>query len=415
MDRRKVFAGTVRPCYTCRMTKPATTPWDTLNLPFLRFTGRHLPAAQQLLRGRRDYHWPIEPLPPAFLSSEDISLIDPDLPLVRPRDPNLLLSPGYRSTFRSLTAEQRWAYNQWLREHSSPAPAGYAYLYVMLLEAALFDEHALAALAELRWLVDEARTASIHEFALFSLACGAWLHRQIETFEWLVEQQTVLTYYINPMLSFQADLQIPLSAQQAINLAPHISYSWNSWARQHPDAVEAALAEELAAGDQPFLAAHQARMAPQPMEIRLLNHGLAFSVNICDFLSDEPFRHSLHEVLRLSERAAQLGGHFTRRSAPTTRPTQWVDRGWYLVLEFEDTTSDKLDRALRIARRHPGYIKLLDENRQIVHRVLYRRRDLLLFWSLFERVRNWKSTRVYVNGNPVSLEYLWPESPALML
>ncbi|QLQ04934.1 MAG: hypothetical protein HZY76_01655 [Anaerolineae bacterium] len=155
-------------------------------------------------------------------------MIDPDLPLVRPRDPNLLLSPGYRSTFRSLTAEQRWAYNQWLREHSSPAPAGYAYLYVMLLEAALFDEHALAALAELRWLVDEARTASIHEFALFSLACGAWLHRQIETFEWLVEQQTVLTYYINPMLSFQADLQIPLSAQQAINLAPHISYSWNS-------------------------------------------------------------------------------------------------------------------------------------------------------------------------------------------
>lgn len=399
------------------MAAPATTPWDTLNLPWLRFTGRHLPAAQQLVRACQNHAWPIEPLPPAFLSRDDVSLIDPSLPMSRPRDPDLVPSPGYRPNFRGLTAEQRWMYCEWLREHNGPAPVGFGYLYVMLLEAALFDDHPLDALAELRWLVEGTRIPSVHEFATFSLALGAWLHRQTEIIEWLMQQQVLLTFFVNPSLTFQADLGIPFSARQAVFLAPYVGHNWSSWARQHAEAVEAAVAEELAAGSHQFLAQCAARLAGerQRTDIHLLNNGLAFYIEMYDFLSSEHFRHSLREVLRLAERAAQLGGHFVPRATAVGQPSQWVDRGWYLVLEFGETTSDKLDRVLRVARRHPGYVKLLDENRQIVYRTLYRRRDLSLFWPLFERVRNWKSTRVFVNGDPVSLEYLWPGSPALIL
>ncbi|QLQ04935.1 MAG: hypothetical protein HZY76_01660 [Anaerolineae bacterium] len=118
--------------------------------------------------------------------------------------------------------------------------------------------------------------------------------------------------------------------------------------------------------------------------------------------------------MRLSERAAQLGGHFTRRSAPTTRPTQWVDRGWYLVLEFEDTTSDKLDRALRIARRH----RVTSNCWTKTGRLSTASSTGAVTCSCFGRSSSGcaiGNRHVYVNGNPVSLEYLWPESPALML
>ncbi len=397
------------------MAAPAATPWDTLNLPFLRFTGRHLPAAQQLVRACRDHSWPIEPLPSAFLSKEDFALIDPSLPLSAPRQPDAVPSPGYRPAFRGLTPQQRWVYFDWLQRHDGVAAVGFGYLYVTMLEAALFDEHALAALAELRWVVEGVRAASVHEFAIFGLAFGAWLHRQTAAFAWLIQQQALLTYYFNPMLTFQADLQIPLSARQAVQLAPYVGHNWNSWARQHPELVEAAVAEELAAADNRFLAEWAVRQPSHRTDVRLLNQGLAVYVEYRDFMSNDGFRSSLREILRLGERAAQLGGHFAPRQATFTQPTQWVDRGWYLVLEFGETTSDKLDRVLRVARQHPGYVRLLDENRQIVYRTLYRRRDLNLFWLLFERVHNWKSTRVYVNGNLISHEYLWPGSPALML
>ncbi len=399
------------------MAAPATTLWDTLNLPFLRFAGRHLPAAQQLLRACQDHHWPIEPLPRPFLSMEDTALIDRDLPLSPPRSPELVPSPGYRPTFRGLTPEQRWIYFDWLQHHAEAPQIGYGYLYVMMLEAALFDEHALAALAELQWMVEGVRAPSVHEFSMLSLAFGAWLHRQTQIFHWLIPQQVMLAFFANPMLSFQSDLQIPLSATQAVQLATMVGHTWSNWARQHPEAVEAAVADELAGGEHRFLANCTDRLVGQSHkgEVRMLNLGLAVYVEFYNYTADEHFRHGLREILRLGERAAQLGGHFAPRPVPAAQPLHWVDRGWYLVLEFGETTSDKLDRVLRVARRHPGYVKLLDENRQIVHRVLYRRRELDLFWSLFERVRTWKSTRVFVNGNPIGTDYLWPGSPDLML
>ena len=398
------------------MAAAAATPWDTLNLPFLRFTGRHLPAAQQLRRACQQYHWPLE-LPPRFMTANDTSFIDPDLPLIAPAQPELVPSPGYRPTFRGLSPEQRWIYFDWLQRHNGVPPTGYGYLYVTMLEAALFDEHALAALAELRWVIEGVRAPSIHEFAMFSLALGAWLHRQPEMFQWLLQQQVPLTFFINPLLTFQLDLQVPFNASQAILLSTWAGHTWNNWARQHPEATTAAVATELAAQGDRFLSECAAELARpnEVTDIHLLNQGLVFGVQVHDFLANDHFRHRVRELLRLAERAAQLGGHFTPRPAPVIQPAQWVDRGWYLVLEFGETTSDKLERVVRIARRHPGYVKLLDENRQIVYRTLYRRRQLDLFWSLFERVRSWKSTRVFVNGHTVSIDYLWPGSPDLML
>ena len=44
---------------------------------------------------------------------------------------------------------------------------------------------------------------------------------------------------------------------------------------------------------------------------------------------------------------------------------------------------------------------------------VYQRRDMNRFWVLFDRVHTWKGTRVFVNGNPIKIENLWPGSPEM--
>ena len=92
----------------------------------------------------------------------------------------------------------------------------------------------------------------------------------------------------------------------------------------------------------------------------------------------------------------------------TQQDRQWADRGWYLVLEFGHSNSDRYDEAVRLARRGPGYLALLDENRALIHRNLYRGDDLRHFWRLLERVRTWKSSRLFTCGDPVTADEATP-------
>ena len=87
---------------------------------------------------------------------------------------------------------------------------------------------------------------------------------------------------------------------------------------------------------------------------------------------------------------------------------QWVDRGWYLVLEFGHSNSDRYDAVVRHARRGPGYIALLDENRALVHRNLYQPDELRHFWKSFQRVRAWQSARLFACGDPVTGDEVVP-------
>jgi hypothetical protein len=93
----------------------------------------------------------------------------------------------------------------------------------------------------------------------------------------------------------------------------------------------------------------------------------------------------------------------------TQQTRTWADRGWYLALEFGPSNSDRHEIAVRLARRGPGYLALLDENRALVHRNLYRRDDNLRhFWRLLDHVRSWKSARFYFCGDPVTADEAAP-------
>lgn len=400
-------------CYTHRMPNDIRTRWDELALPFLRIRGRNLPAAQQVRHACREQSFAITPLD---YNAPDQTMIDPALPLQEPGNAQGAPDPGYRPAFSTLSAEQRWVFWNWLRTHEDNVPVGYAILYLQHLEAALFDAHAEAALAEMRWLFSHHRALSVRESTAHAMAVGAWLHRQPDLYAWIINQVGSGSWNLEVLLSLQNDLGVPLSAVQVIRLGQFFRHSWSAWAKQHEREVEQAVVAELATAGQSILSQQvdALRAEQRTAQVQLVNPGIRFLVQAVDVWNSPAFQRAIKDLLESSARSAQLGGHFTSRSfAATAKPTQWVDRGWYLILEFGESSSEKLDRVVAIARRHPGFIRLLDENREIVYRNVYRHRDLSRFWTLFERVRNWKSTRVFINGNPVRTDELWPGAPEL--
>ncbi len=83
---------------------------------------------------------------------------------------------------------------------------------------------------------------------------------------------------------------------------------------------------------------------------------------------------------------------------------QWVDRGWYLVTEFERTPSINFHRAVELAKTHPGFIQLMDERNILIYRNIYREKELLLFQELYKLIRNWKGTKLYFKGDAVDFD-----------
>lgn len=83
---------------------------------------------------------------------------------------------------------------------------------------------------------------------------------------------------------------------------------------------------------------------------------------------------------------------------------RWVDRGFYAVIEFEQSISKKFQQVLEAARHSPGYLEMILDGGRIVHRNLFRKADLSRFSELFARVSGWRSARYFINGDAVSAD-----------
>ncbi|MCB0123578.1 MAG: hypothetical protein KDE58_15105, partial [Caldilineaceae bacterium] len=68
---------------------------------------------------------------------------------------------------------------------------------------------------------------------------------------------------------------------------------------------------------------------------------------------------------------------------------------------------------LNQAKRMPGYLQIMDENRRMIHRVYFEKSEMRRFWSLWEYVQSWSSTQIYVNGRELRKWEVYPYSPYL--
>jgi hypothetical protein len=78
--------------------------------------------------------------------------------------------------------------------------------------------------------------------------------------------------------------------------------------------------------------------------------------------------------------------------------SQWINRGWYLVTEFEQTNSKYFEKALALAQKAPGFIKLMDERNILIYRNIFQPEHLLEFEVLYELIRSWRNTKIYLKG-----------------
>ena len=88
------------------------------------------------------------------------------------------------------------------------------------------------------------------------------------------------------------------------------------------------------------------------------------------------------------------------------KKTTWVDRGWYVVTEFERTPSINFQRAVELAKTHPGFTPLMDERNVLIYRNLYRPDDLLQFQDMFKLIKNWKGVNLYLKGERIEFDML---------
>ncbi|MBD3307017.1 hypothetical protein GF339_11420, partial [candidate division KSB3 bacterium] len=90
----------------------------------------------------------------------------------------------------------------------------------------------------------------------------------------------------------------------------------------------------------------------------------------------------------------------------TASEVEWIDRGWYVVTEFERTPSINFQRAVELANAHPGFTPLMDERNIMIYRNIYRPSDLLQFQEMYRLIKNWKGAKLYVKGDRVEFDMI---------
>ncbi|KAB2880032.1 hypothetical protein F9K33_06900 [bacterium] len=94
-----------------------------------------------------------------------------------------------------------------------------------------------------------------------------------------------------------------------------------------------------------------------------------------------------------------------KETAANEKPEEslrWVDRGWYLVVEFELVHSPKLDAALELAQKNAYYAELVDERGVTFYRAIYFKTDFPKFLEIYDIVGMWKNTKLNFKGDDIA-------------
>ncbi len=396
------------------------TPWLTQIHPLARIKGRDQTAAQ-LLQTAGDA-LPIQPrTPPNVPTLDDYAQIDPALTVLRPAeqsDDPFVDAPPVRLGYAGYSPQQRYRLLRWLRHPLDDGPDVFRQLFLAQLECALFDAPQRDdARRLLRELAEQPHWRS--ERLDRTLLLAHWLAQDARGLsDWLTRADALPTPLFDLALGQLALLEQPLNAdllrvatqrwlpaaggaaaastQRLASLHSAVEGEPLAWALQQSQAVE-----------------NEPSVAPLAQPWRCIHRDLRFS------LPQPALRPALEPALRevLSIRAslptssATIVGNASNGVA--TNDEQPTDQEWLLVLEFSQSRSDYFEYVLAQARKRPGFAQLMDEKRQLVYRVVYRKGEMRHFWRLWEYAQNWSSTRVYLHGRELKKWQLWRYSPHL--
>jgi hypothetical protein len=369
--------------------------------------------------------------------STDYAQIDPALPLIL----DAAAPPPVNTGYAGLTVAQRGFFYQWTIDPTAPAADGYQRLYLAHVEMALLNEDLASAARRnlLKLLQTEAWSASI-ELTRTALLAG-WLAQDGRYLAQVLAHGTLSPALMGVGLGWQALLEVPLHAAELLNAQRIWRSGGTATSSTVPDVDVIQLnIDSLRAtlGADPLRYALDRIIEAQPTpEAEKRAEGLCLLDHWRGPWEGWRCAHrDLHIQLPQPNLRPHLASLLTEllQNSPTTLPPSLpveistdeednsteADDGvdsttpnWYLVLEFSESRSQFYDYAVFQAQKQPNYRMLMDENRQLVHRLIYQKRQMRQFWRLWDYVQNWSTTKVYLNGQELEKWKIWPYSQYL--
>jgi hypothetical protein len=277
-------------------------------------------------------------------------------------------------------------------------------------------ERAIEQMVQLGAEVTWAENPALHR--AFVLAC--WLQQDGQLLASWISTHPLPGELFGVALGLQAVTGVPLTARE-LGMA---LTAWQLGAPLQADLLKLRLDSLTAILGQPPLAYALALLeadAARPRPWRTAQRGLRLLMPQPDLRPAlEPALRDLLAVADVNhEESAPIG---TLASPDTSQPAAAQEEsaqpsldelGWRLILEFGSNRSEYFDYVLAQARKLPGYSQLMDEDRRIVYRIIFRKSEMRRFWRIWDYVHGWTSTRVYLNGDELEKWKVWPYSQYL--
>lgn len=401
------------------MAQKAVQKASTQTIPeFLRITGRSKPLAILVSNAVGEGSLLTRPDGDERGEIEDSSAIDLSLSTEAALTPPPAPSPG--TSYAGLTPAQRHTFLVWCRNPEASAPLAFQQLYLANLEARLLEEHhrepAIQQLAYLGTVPAWSANGSLHRAFLFA----SWLLQDGQRLTEWTSTRSLPADLMGIALGLQAMLDAPLTAQEIGNV---ISI-WHLGSRLPADLLKLRLDSLTSILGQQPLAYGLARLDPSltaPRPWRTSHRGLRLMMPQPDLRPHlEPALRDLLTVSDLDEDANTPAGLLATPTAdaaaeatPETVQPSLEELGWRLILEFGSNRSEYFDYVLIQCQKLAGYSQLMDEDRRMVYRTIFRKSEMRRFWRIWDYVHGWTSTRVYLNGEELEKWKVWPYSQYL--
>jgi hypothetical protein len=377
----------------------------------LRMAGRDATALQVLAQVHQMQPYALQTLATAVTANQDYTQIEPALSLEGEAADGGASSPPVGVGYAGLTPVQRANFLRWAADPVNAAPAAFQQLYLAHVEVALLEGGAQAKLA--RQELDRLQRApawQAHEALARTVFLACWLAQDGPgLIDWIADANSPLAL-LGIGLGCQALLGEPLHPDQIAMLLTR----WQLTTSALPASVLAlrlhSLATNLGAEPLAYALAELGEGATQPRPWRCYHRDLRIA------LPQPDVRRTLMPLL--AEIVAVNDDVTTIRSIPEqpiklAEDATITDLGWHVILEFGQSRSDLFHFALTLAQRLPSFAQILDENRKLVYRVVFKKSEMRNFWRLWDYVQSWSTTRIYLNGQELEKWQVYPYSQYL--
>jgi len=403
--------------------------WKCHPNPYVRLLGRDASASRALAQAALESDGRFRLTTPAdgFRDDDDYAQIDSSLPLAW--DDGSVVDPLPHTSYAGMNPVQRRRFANWLNAPEVAAPVAFRRIYLAWLEIALFEkERQAGATAELFSLLTAGGWREENALAQTALLAG-WLAQDGGLVAQAITQGRLSPGALSVGAGWMAHLGEPLDAGCALALA-------QGWHLQMPASHSfdlkndggllqlriSSLTSNLGADPLAWALTQTGRPHNSTLEEKAGQNGVITG----EWL---PW-HAVHRSVRLLLPQFSLRETIEPRlvdlfaGLPVVSPSPHPEEGglasapaaipptteWHLILEFGNSRSQHYDYVVHLARKQTGYQLLMDETRQLIHRVHFRKRHIRQFWRLWAYVESWSSARVYVNGKEIQKWNVFPYS-----